>query len=62
MPLLLNDSTNWELQALETRRLAEREHDPAIKAWLVSLAHEYERLARRTALHPTRTNETSLSA
>ena len=31
MALLLNDSTDWELQALDTRHLADREPDPAIK-------------------------------
>jgi hypothetical protein len=62
MPLLLNDSTDWESQALETRRLADREHDPAIKAWLLNLAQEYQRLARRVAEGPTRIGERNLSA
>jgi hypothetical protein len=62
MPLLLNDSTDWELQALETRRLADHEPDPAIKTWLMNLTREYERLARRAERHPMRTNERNLSA
>lgn len=62
MALLLNDSTDWELQALDTRHLADREPDPAIKAWLMNLASEYERLARRAGEPPMRTNERNLSA
>ena len=62
MPLLLNDSTDWESQALDTRRSADREPDPAIKAWLMNLASEYERLPRRAGVSPMWTNERNLSA
>ena len=49
MPLLLNVSTDWDSQALQARRLAEQDADPATKAWLAGLAAEYERLAKLAA-------------
>ena len=47
MPLRLNDSTDWNKLAEETRALAKNERDPAVTAWLQGIIREYERLAKR---------------
>lgn len=44
MPLLVNDSTDWDARVQEARRLAVQASDPGTKEWLGSLAAEYERL------------------
>jgi hypothetical protein len=52
MPLLLDDSEDWDARADEARRLADQERDPASKAWLMQVAAEYERLASLTKTRP----------
>jgi hypothetical protein len=49
VPLVLNDSTDWDSLAQEAQRLALQEKDPTTKAWLADVAAEYERLAKRAA-------------
>ena len=46
VPLILSDP-NLEFRAKETRELASQETNPATKEWLLMVAAEYERLAKR---------------
>jgi hypothetical protein len=53
MPLRLNDETDFTAQAAEARRLAEKEQDAAVKAWLMGVAREYDRLASQAKTRQT---------
>jgi hypothetical protein len=47
MPTLLNNPAHWHLRAQETRLLASRLIDPEVKATILKIAEEYDRLAAR---------------
>lgn len=47
--MILTDLESLAEQAEEARKVAENERDPGAKAWLVSVAAEYERQAKLAA-------------